>query len=198
MKILYSPASPYSSKVRMAAQFTGLAFDSEIVSTAGDNALLANSNPLGKIPVLITDDGHAVYDSRSIMHYLDRVSDGKLYPASHAERTRAEVMEALGDGIIDCLIVHLYERRFHPPEKVHEPWLEKQWSKVANGLDFLEKNVPDPREGPHGGHFSIASLAGYLPVRFSGLWEERWPWISAYAREFEAIFPAFANLKPYL
>ena len=135
MKILYSPASPYSAKVRMAAKFCGIDIDSVsvVVNTGDDPELLIGNNPLGKIPTLITDDGKAIFDSRAIMQYLNREFGGKLYPEDHAARTDAEVLEALGDGITDCLIAHIYERRFRPAEIVHQPWLDKQWAKVARG-----------------------------------------------------------------
>jgi glutathione S-transferase len=196
MKILYSPASPYSAKVRMAARFAGLPIDSEIVKTDEKPEFLIRNNPLGKIPVLLTEDGGAVFDSRSIMHFMDRMSGGALYPQEHAARTKAEVLEALGDGIIDCLIAHIYERRFHPAEKIHQPWLDKQWDKVASGLDQLQANPPSLRNGLHGGHFSIAAMVGYLALRFPGQWEDKWPALVAYGQGFETVFPAYGEMKP--
>ena len=56
-KLLYSPASPYSAKVRMAAAWLGLEIETETVNTNDEPALLIDSNPLGKIPTLILDDG---------------------------------------------------------------------------------------------------------------------------------------------
>ena len=98
MKILYSPASPYSAKVRMAARYCGLEFDSVPTDTNADPESLIGNNPLGKIPTLIDDDGTVVYDSRAIMQYLDRKSGKKLYPRNAAKRTESEVFEALCDG----------------------------------------------------------------------------------------------------
>ena len=196
MKILYSPASPYSAKARMAAQFTGLPFESEIVDTNTPPDILVGNNPLGKIPVLLTDAGDAVFDSRSITRYLDRESGGKLFPVDPAARTRAEVLEALADGITDSLVAHVYERRFRPEEKVHQPWLDRHWAKVARGLDHLQANPPSLAEGLNAGHLALAATAGYLALRFAGQWEERWPWVSAYLASFESAFPAFPDYRP--
>ena len=42
---------------------------------------LRKINPLGKIPVLIVEDGSAIYDSRVILDYLDdRAGGGKIVP----------------------------------------------------------------------------------------------------------------------
>ena len=129
--ILYASASPYSAKVRMAAAYAGIAVDAVIVDTNARPPELFGNNPLGKMPVLLTDDGAAIFDSRAITQYLNRLSGGALFPRNAAKRPEAERLEALADGICDCLLAHVYERRFRPEEKVHQPWLDKQWEKVV-------------------------------------------------------------------
>ncbi|HZG28073.1 MAG TPA: glutathione S-transferase [Ensifer sp.] len=195
MKILYSPASPYSAKVRIAARYTGLPVESEVVKTDEEPSLLIANNPLGKIPVLLRDGEPPVFDSRAIMQFLDRQSGGKLYPVDPAARTQAEVLEALADGITDCLIAHVYERRFRPEEKIHQPWLDKQWSKVTRGLAWLEANPVSFAGGLTGGHMALAALSGYLELRFAGQWETLWPGHGAFTAEFESRFPAYAEFK---
>ena len=56
-KILYSPASPFASKARMAAAYSGYSFEPELTKTDEVPADLIAANPLGKIPALVTDDG---------------------------------------------------------------------------------------------------------------------------------------------
>src|SRR5690606_33190851 len=103
-KLLYSPASPYSAKVRMAAALGGIVLETEIVDTGSNPSLLIDANPLGKIPTLITEDGVTVYDSRVITQYLNRLSGNKIFPRNAAKRLEAEKLEALADGICDCLL----------------------------------------------------------------------------------------------
>ena len=149
-KLLYSPASPYSAKVRMAAAYAGVAIEAVIVDTNAQPAELMDANPLGKIPVLITDAGVAMYDSRVITQYLNRVSGSRLFPRNVDKRLEAETLEALADGICDCLLAHVYERRFRPEEKIHQPWLDRQWSKVERALDQLNaaRVIDDLRAPP--------------------------------------------------
>lgn len=64
----------------MAARHLGIDITNVAVDTNAEPATLVDNNPLGKIPVLLLDDGGSVYDSVAIMHYLDRLSGGKLYP----------------------------------------------------------------------------------------------------------------------
>ena len=56
-KVLYSPPSPYSAKVRMAAAYARIPLEAEVVDTNAQPAELVDNNPLGKIPMLVTDDG---------------------------------------------------------------------------------------------------------------------------------------------
>nr|WP_321446207.1 glutathione S-transferase family protein [uncultured Cohaesibacter sp.] len=196
MKILISQTSPYSSKVRMAARYCNIEAESVPVVITDDPDILIESNPLGKIPTLLTDDGKAIFDSRAIMQFLNRESGGMLYPQDPSERTDAEVLEALGDGITDCLLAQAYELRFRPTEKIYQQALDRQWEKVARGLDRLRAAPPTLAGGLNGGHLSLAGMAGYLALRFAGRWEEQWPWVNEFIDAFGAQYPALAELLP--
>lgn len=195
MRLLYSPASPYSAKVRMAARHLGIEITDVKTDTGANPPELADNNPLGKIPVLIREGEAPIYDSIAIMHYLDRRSGGKLYPKDEEERTRAEVLEALCDGILDCLLAIVYERRFRPEEKIHQGWIDKQWGKVVRGLDYLENNLPETDATLNGGHFALASLIGYLDLRFAGQWADGRPQLSAWTDAFTRLFPDFPEMR---
>ncbi|MBP1843606.1 glutathione S-transferase [Rhizobium petrolearium] len=195
MKLLYSPASPYSAKVRMAARHLGIGIAEVKTDTNSNPAELIDSNPLGKIPVLIRDGEPPIYDSVAIMHYLDRLSGGKLYPKKDGKRTEAEVLEALCDGIMDCLLAIVYERRFRPEEKIHQGWIDKQWEKVMRGLDYLENNLPKTGKKLNGGHFALAALIGYLDLRFNGQWAEGRPELASWPDTFAKRFTDYGAMK---
>ena len=98
MKLRYSPTSPYVRKVSITAIETGLADKIERVTTDPWSAEtdLGNSNPIGKVPCLITDDGMAIYDSPVICEYLDSLNTGeKLIPASGEARFKALTLAAI-------------------------------------------------------------------------------------------------------
>ena len=78
-----SPPSPFGRKVRIAIALLG--FDGEVkiepADTTDGNDSVRRQNPLGKIPVLIAEDGTAYYDFRVILDYLDdRAGGGKIVP----------------------------------------------------------------------------------------------------------------------
>jgi glutathione S-transferase len=195
MKIFYSSTSPYSTKVRMAAQYAGLAAEAVVADTAKEPAELLAANPLGKIPALVTDDGLAVFDSRAIMNYIDRQSRGALYPRNAVKRTEVDVLEATADGICDCLLAIVYERRSRPEDKVYQPWIDRQWQKVERALDHLEANMPRLGKKPNAGHFALAAMLRYIELRFAGQWQRGRPKLKRYLTRFEAVFPDYATFK---
>lgn len=195
-KVLVSPASPYSCKVRMAAAYAGIPLQAVAVETASQPAELMNANPLGKIPVLITDGGEAIFDSRAIMQYLNRESGNRLFPRNPAKRTDVERLEALADGICDCALAHVYERRSRPEEIVHQPWLDKQWDKVTRALDALNANPPKLGKKITGGHIALRAALGYLDLRFAGKWEKGRGKLKRWAARFDEKFPELKGLLP--
>ncbi len=196
-KLLYSSASPYSAKVRMAAAYAGVPVEAVVVDTNAKPALLLDANPLGKIPVLVLDDGTAVFDSRAINHQLNRMTAGSpLYPRNPARRLQAEGLEALADGICDCLLAHVYERRFRPEEIVHQPWLDKQWEKVERALDRLNDNLPKLGKKVTAGQIALRATLGYASLRFAGKWERGRAKLVRWARRFDERFPELKALLP--
>lgn len=195
-RLLYSPASPYSAKVRMAAAYAGIALESEVIDTEARPEALLKANPLGKIPVLLADDGTAVHDSRAIMQYLNRESKNALFPRNAEKRTEAERLEALADGICDCALSHVYERRFRPEAMVHAEWLDRQWTKVTRTLDVLNAEPPRLGRKATGGQIALRAALGYLGLRFAGRWERGRSRLTRWARRFDEKFPDLAAFLP--
>lgn len=195
-KVLVAPSSPYSCKVRMAAAHAGVPVEAVMVETSNPTEEFLKANPLGKIPVLVTDEDEAIFDSRAIMQYLNRQSGSALFPRNPAKRTDAELLEALADGICDCALAHVYERRSRPEEIVHQPWLDKQWSKVLRALDVLNAAPPKLGRKIHGGHIALRAALGYLDLRFQGKWEKGRGKLKRWAARFDEKFPELAALLP--
>lgn len=194
-KLLYASASPYSAKVRMAAAYANVPLEAVIVDTNAKPAELVTNNPLGKIPVLLTEGG-AIFDSRAITQHLNRVAGGVLFPRNAAKRTEAECLEALADGMTDCLLAHVYERRFHPEEKIHQPWLDRQWEKAARSLDHLSKATPKLPKKITAGHIALRAALGYLDLRFAGQWEKGHTKLKRWAARFDEKFPELTAYLP--
>src|ERR1043165_9831375 len=106
MKLLASPASPYTRKVRVVLAEKKIDFDMELVDVAPAVNPVNPYNPLGKIPTLALDDGTALYDSRVIVEFLDHASPlNRLIPADFRDRMQVRRWEALADGVVDAGIL---------------------------------------------------------------------------------------------
>ncbi|MEE9314406.1 MAG: glutathione S-transferase family protein [Rhizobiaceae bacterium] len=196
MKLLTSGASPYVAKVTMAAKFSGVDVESIAVDVTNGDPQLDAANPLSKIPCLVLDDGTGLYDSRVITRYLDRLSGGKLFPASDPDLLTAELMEAHCDGLNDVAVGYMYELRFHPEDKVHQPWLDRLWGKAERALDATMTMLPPTGDDITIGSISLAASLGYLDLRFAGKWEAGRGALVDWQKAFDAAHPELAALKP--
>ena len=198
-----SPASPFGRKVRIA--ITLLGFDAEtrveLADTTNPADTLRQQNPLGKIPVLIADDGTAYYDSRVILEFLDeRAGGGGIVPREARARLAALRLQALSDGILDASILTVYEARWRAKEHHEQKWLDHQAGKIARALDVLESDPPalDAASGrlPNVGQIALACTLGYRDFRFGGSWRADHPRLVGWLDDFAARVPAFAATKP--
>ena len=195
LKLLYSPSSPFVSKVRLAAHMANLELELVAVNSGAGDPVLDAANPLKKIPTLIDPDGRAIYDSRVIMRYIDNMSSYPIIPTDKTKRTDAAICEALADGVSDSAVACIYEQRMRPLEKVHQGWIDRQWGKVESGLDALNANPPSFDIPIHIGHLATAAMLGYLDLRFAGKWQNGRDDLVACQNEFANRVPEYENLK---
>jgi glutathione S-transferase len=197
MKLRHNSASPFVRKVMVCAHELGLADKIELLNTAVSpveaNASLAGENPLMKIPALVTDDGEVLFDSPVICEYLDSLAGGgKLFPAGKARWTALR-QQALGDGILDALILCRYEIAARPEEKRFAGWTDGQMKKAHQGLAVLEQEDLSDRTI---GTITAGCTLGYLDFRFpNDGWRSRHPKLAEWYKTIEAL-PSMQATKP--
>lgn len=193
-----SPPSPFGRKVKIAAKLLGL-FDRitvEQTNTADPEDSVRRQNPLGKIPVLILDNGECIFDSTVILDSMDRMAGGgKLIPADDSARRKALTLQSLADGIMDASILIVYETRMRSEEERSKNWLDYQAEKVTRALAYLEANIPGLDNGIHVGHIALACALGYRDLRFSAGWREEYPVLAQWLEDFSQQVPAFAETR---
>jgi glutathione S-transferase len=168
MKLRTSATSPYARKCVIVALETGLASRIEMVPTSPwvENDL-PQDNPLGRIPVLITSGGEALFDSPVICQYLDSLHDGqRLVPETGAARWTQARLEALGDGILDAALAKRIETSMRPEDKRWPGWVERQGKAITRGLDVLEEECFAWGDDFMIGQITVAAVLGYLDFRF--------------------------------
>jgi glutathione S-transferase len=169
MKLLYQTHSPYARKVLVMAQEIALAPALEVMHhetspTLRNDAVFA-VNPLGKVPVLICDDGLTLFDSIVICEYLDGLHSGpRLIPEAGRDRFLALRLQAVAQGIVDAGIAARWELERRPAELRWKALAAGQCEKLLAAYDFLEREAD--LDGPLNiGQIALATALSWIEFR---------------------------------
>ena len=201
MKLFWSSRSPFVRKVMVFAHETGLADRIErtqtIVAPAKPSPEVMALNPLNKLPTLMLDDGRMLYDSRVICEYFDGLHDKpRLFPAEPSFRIEALRRQALGDGMMDFLLVWLSERGRPAPQQSPE-LIAACRTKLTTVLDALEREAPSLAAAPLSiAHIAIGCALGYADFRFKDeAWRTGRPQLAVWAATIHNR-PSFQSTQP--
>ena len=148
------------------------------------------------MPALMVN-GRSIFDSHVICEYLDgEAPSPPLFPASGQERITTLTLAALADGMLDAALLLVYEQRYRPQEKWHQPWQQRQQDKIDRALDVLEQRPPTWGASPDYGHVTLACALGYLDFRHQGKWRAGHPKLVAWLDAFARAVPAFEATRP--
>ena len=201
MKLLGSDTSPYVRKVRivMAEKKIDYQFEREDVWSA--DSKIRQSNPLGKVPCLIMEDGGAVFDSRVIVEYLDNLTPvHRLIPPSGRPRVEVRCWEALADGLLDASILLRLESTQREEGQRSPRWMARQMTTIEAALAAMASGLGD-KPWCCDGKYTLADIAtgcalGYLDFRFAQLgWRVQHPNLARHADRLFAR-PTFAETMP--
>jgi glutathione S-transferase len=180
MKLIGTPTSPYTRKVRVVLAEKRIDYEF-VVDAPGDAATqVPIYNPLGKVPVLVTDDGTNIFDSRVIVEYLDSASPvAKLIPEDIRQRIQARRWEALADGCTDATVaVAMEKRRAAGQQSVAV--IARQQGKIDRALAAMAEDL-GTRNWCSGDAYSLSDIAvgcslGYLDLRLPDTnWRKAYP-----------------------
>jgi glutathione S-transferase len=201
MKLVIASPSPYARKARVALIEKGI--DHEVVMDVpwAPDTVAPASNPLGKIPILLLDDGEVIHDSAVIVQYLEAVyPEPPLLPADPMKRLEHRKIEVLADGVCDAVVLIALEGN-REPELRSIDWVTRQKAKVVAGLARLSALLGE-KTWFIDAEIGIADIAaacalGYLGVRAGDLgWRDKHPGLSAFSERMEAR-PSFQISVPY-
>lgn len=150
MQLFWTPASPFTRKVCVAARELGLWEQIEVrpttwtldwgYATPKFTPGLAEANPVARIPTLVTDDGIALGGSTLICQHLNEIAAPRtLVPASARARWRMWSIYAVADGILEAQIAMRAEM-LRPEAVRSQSFLEKQRERIRRCLDTLERD----------------------------------------------------------
>jgi glutathione S-transferase len=204
MKLLASPLSPYTRKVRIVLAEKKIDCDLQTVDVNPVENPVNAHNPLGKIPTLVLDDGTALYDSRVIVEFLDSVSPiSRLIPDDMRNRVAVRRWESLADGVLDAGLLVRYESMREKKEQQSPEWVAKQLARMHRGMTQMQSEL-EGKPWCHNGRYSLADIAvgcclGWLDFRKPGGvdWHAKYPALTQHHKKLLERAP-FAESVPRL
>ncbi len=152
------------------------------------NETLAKLSPLGKIPVLETDHGHAIFDSRVIMEYLCHVAGNKQFlPDEGNKHFHVLTLLALAQGLGDACVTYRYED-FARAKKLQWPEFKaRQKARIEACVIELNKKWLGDLSEVTLGSIATAVMLAYIDFReMLPDWRSQHPKLSDWHNTFKA------------
>lgn len=196
MKLLYSHASPYARVcrvLRLEKQLTDRV-EELLVDPLQNPAELLVSNPLGKIPCLLLDDGDTLYDSTVINEYFNSIGSGPDLLRHHRDNWAVRKRQALSQGMLDVAVALRVEKT-KPEAQQSSFWLERQRAALRRSLATLDAEVTQlPADGLLPLH--LVCMLAYLDFRHGELnWQQDYSRLASWFQQ-QARRPSLLATAP--
>jgi glutathione S-transferase len=191
--------SPFVRRVAVSLRVLGFGYQHDKRSVFGDFDSMRTTNPLGRIPSLVLDDGTVLIDSAAILDWLDqKVGPGRaLIPREGPARQHALRRIAFATGVVDKFGAAAYERIIRPQQFRWPEWIDRCRTQGQGALAALAAE-PWPADAP----LDQAAISTACAIRYVRLTDPeqmppgRYPALDALSErcearpEFKATYPA--------
>ena len=193
MKLIGMLDSPYVRRVAISLQLLGLRFEHQSLSVFRNFDEFSAINPVVKAPSLICDDGQVLMDSTLILEYVQALAPQRsLMPRDVAALQRELRLIGLALAATEKSVQMIYERGLRPPEKLHEPWMNRVTGQLLAAYRLLEaelEHLPGPASRDKLTQAGITTAVAWHFTRQTSpdaLAEQDFPRLAAYSRAAEA------------
>lgn len=169
MKLVGVNRSPFTRRVAITLEAYGMPYEQLPLSGFNDRAQVRTSNPLGRIPALVLDNGDVLVDSGAIVDYLDEAigRDRALTPVAGSDRRAVLKVAAIMMGACDKGLQAAYERNHRPPEKLHQPWIDDCMAQVTNALAAVDAMIESDTPYLLLGRLTQADVTAFVAERLA-------------------------------
>lgn len=163
--------SPFVRRVGIALRWYGLEFEHRPHAVFRDEALIAEFNPLRKVPTLVLDDGRVLTESSVCLEYADdraatdHGEDWSRLLVARRGDARIDVLRLCGvaTGTMDKMVILIYERLVR--ERRDDAWIRRCTRQVLDSFMYLESVCASRAglylAGPGLSHADIAVACAY-------------------------------------
>lgn len=190
--------SPFVRRVAISFQLLGLRFEHESLSVFRTFDEFRKINPVVKAPTLLCEDGQVLLDSTLMLEYAEVLARPRtLMPKPLGEL--GNDLRVIGLALAACekAVQIVYERGLRPPEKMHEPWIERVTGQLLAACEALERELRLHRPPVTSAGIRQAGVTTAVAWHFvqrvipEVVPADRFPRLVAYSRAAEAL-PEFA------
>ena len=164
--------SPYVRRVAVTLRHLGLPFEHRPLSVFGDFDAFRAVNPVVKAPTLVADDGTVLVDSTLILQWIDAcapAASARLVPKGAAARLQDLRICGLALAACEKAVQIVYEQRLRPPEKQHQPWLDRTGLQLDAACAQLEEAIDRAGAMPDAAGLTHGGIAAAVAWSFTGL-----------------------------
>lgn len=142
MQLIGMLDSPYVRRCAVSMALLDIPFEHRSVSVFRHFDTFKAINPLVKAPTLVCDDGSVLHDSNLILQYIETLAAPKtLWPTQPSALTQALRITANALVAMEKTVQCVYEHGVRPPEKLHQPWLDRVTGQLQAAYDLIEIDV---------------------------------------------------------
>jgi glutathione S-transferase len=175
--LYYTQRSPYARKVRIVLAEKQLPCQLKETDIKNKSPEFLSLSPIGKVPVLVDENGLVLWDSTLIVEYLDETyPEPTFYPHDWLEKVRCRQGEDLADTLTDTIVSLWYEVRSGEAQ----PVVKTQYQAIIDRLlgVFEHKLTESPyllNDKLTAVDIAAVSGIGYYSFRFGKDWQLQYP-----------------------
>jgi glutathione S-transferase len=144
MKLYSANLSPYGSRARLAVYAKGLPVEITLPPDGPTSETYRAINPTGKLPCLVTADGHCVPESDTIVEYLeDAFPETPLRPKDPKAASKARALARIGELYVLAPMFTLFSQV--NPATRDQAITEKALADLEKGVRYLNDMLSGER-----------------------------------------------------
>ena len=177
--LYYHRQSNFSRKIRILLDEKQIHYELKEIDLMNKPPDFLKISPIGKVPVLVDEDGTTIWDSSLIGEYIDeKYPEPRFYPTEFKERLECrkweEIADTLGEKIINLWILNLTNKG-NPT--LYQSVLEKS---INDLFPVFEQQLARTKYLLEGEIWSMADISalcslGYYNLRFNEHWKLDYP-----------------------
>ena len=194
--------SPFTRRVAIWCRLQGRQVERRELPTFGESfEEIRRQNPVGRVPVLVLDDGTKLIEAFAICDWLEETAPEGLRLLPQEGKLRRDCLQtmALGHGITEKAVAMVYERNRRPDELHWREWQQRVAGQIRDGLAALDGQVPQEGfyggDGPNGADIVAVCAWDFLVATNRWLLEAGYPKLQGLAERADRL-DAFAETKP--